>query len=87
MMLDRKYSPREVAEVAARGTAAMERGAVPNVVILAAHIAAADAILADAETIGPLSLEFQMASRALHAAANLFLFVCETGPVSAGTKQ
>jgi DUF917 family protein len=84
MMLDRKYSAHEVAEVAARGTAAMESG-VPNIVVLAAHVAAADAIMADVETIGRLSPDFQRAALALHAVAILFLLVCETGPVSGGT--
>jgi hypothetical protein len=85
MLLDRKYSATEVATIAAHGTAAMERRGLPSTVILTAHVAAADAIMAEVETIGPLSPDFQRAARALHAVAILFLLVCETGPVSGGT--
>ena len=84
-MLDRKYSPQEVAEVAARGTAAMEQGgSVPMTVVLAAHVAAAESIMSEAAAIGPLSPDFQNAARALRVVAQLFLLVCKTGPVSSG---
>jgi hypothetical protein len=84
MMLDRKYFPDEVAEIAARGTTAMEKGGIPKIVVLAAHVAAADALLGEVTTIGRLHPDFQNAARVLHAVAQLFLLVCATGPVSGG---
>lgn len=87
MMLDRKYSAEEIAEIAARGTTAMGTtlmGDVPDTVVLTAHVAAASALMADVATIGPLSPDFQNAAWVLQAVARLFLLVCETGPVSAG---
>lgn len=87
MMLDRKYAAGEVAEIAMRGTTAMKQDHVPETVVLAAHVAAANALLEDAATIGRLPPEFENAARALHAVAALFLLVCETGPVSTGTRQ
>jgi hypothetical protein len=88
MMLDRKYSPSEVAEIAARGSSAMEQqGTVPGIVVLTAHVAAANALMGHVVAIGPLSPDFQRAALALHAVATLFLLVCETGPVSGGKES
>lgn len=84
-MLDRRYSAEEVAKIASIATEAM--GDVPQVVVLAAHAAAASTLLADALQFGPLSLDFQRASAMLNAIADLFLLVCETGPVATGTTQ
>jgi hypothetical protein len=85
MLLDRKYSAAEVGEIAARATTAICD--VPQTVQLAAHVSAAAAMMANVTTIGRLSPEFQHAARALTAIAALFLLVCETGPVSAGSKH
>jgi hypothetical protein len=82
MMIDRKYTRAEIMDIAARGDAAM--GGVPSLVAVTAHVAVATMVMSEVSRLGPLSPDFQKATRALFAVAELFVLACETGPVSGG---
>ena len=85
MLIDRSYSPEEIALLAAKAEAAF--GALPEIVQLTAHLAAASARLDAALAVGPLAPEFAMVGASLRAASTLFLLVCQQGPLTHGKPQ